>query len=1040
MRTFIRAALASVIALAFVVGPVSAATTQAIQVAQAGQTGTVTGQVTADSGGNVSGASVLIQGAGQRQSTTTDDSGNFSLSVPPGLYTITIVKGGFQTASDDVTVAPDSTITANVTLTTASLQTLNVIGRTSSTGTGNAAKFNITSSQIATLNQQQITERQTPDLTEEVNELPGVTIVHATSNVNQDFVLRGLRYETKVTLDGHPVSGGTAGTFLTNYTNAAIFGGVDVVTGGAPNGPLSAEAGAGIVNLHTPNFTSNNTGYLMGGIDQYGGSQYAALADINLMNDKLSFIFGRTFSGYRGPTFGQQEVDYAGASVPTTGTYSAPPLSNGIVQYINDFSDTYGLNAELAKMRYQFSDATSLSFEFLGLQGGFNPQGGAYGQYLGQFTVPQCINKNVAGSGAACTDLSEYNSPNGQQLIGSTVPGYVFYPGSFVEQNQPNFNAEFKTTLGNDTILFRPYTAAINRLIDGTQENNVPGDDSSAGGWYQVTNVANCQPAFVAVSAGNGGAKGPCFQGTGTPIAAYVGGAANAVPVTFATTNTAPTCSAATPCYTTPTAINNSGQYGYGSPYTTLEVDHLAGYTFSYVHPVGANSYNLSFDHYFDDTTAYINDASPLAPGCSFTYTGGNNPGPGGLGDQPNCSIGVTAAAPFGVLRATPVSVPETFASVSSLSATASLAITSKLEMDLGAFFTHYVIDAQEENPAVLLQYATPGAPLPGNVATTQGIAPIDFIPSFNSASHFDPRFGLVFRPNRDWVMRFSAGSAMTIPYASLVSGSLSYAQSVASTTESTPNYGLLPEETVTLDAGSDYRMPDGTVLSADIYNLVVHNPWMSSKVIVCANVAGCPPNGLEGTTFYQSATFNGAQQYAQGIDFSLTNEPAVGFGYRVNASFERNYYLDTPASFFQSAEIYYNGAQLISNGSGVTSVPYAKGYAETQYALANGGLFRIGAEYEGNNNSYNAPAFWVFDAGAKVNTGFHNVMFNVGVENLTSLNFGAMLAKGVEYQGIAPIAGTATATGYAYSTPFYSSLVAPPPFTVRFSLSKTFP
>ena len=56
MRTFIRAALASVIALAFFVGPVSAATTQAIQVAQAGQTGTVTGQVTGDSGQSISGA------------------------------------------------------------------------------------------------------------------------------------------------------------------------------------------------------------------------------------------------------------------------------------------------------------------------------------------------------------------------------------------------------------------------------------------------------------------------------------------------------------------------------------------------------------------------------------------------------------------------------------------------------------------------------------------------------------------------------------------------------------------------------------------------------------------------------------------------------------------------------------------------------------------------------------------------------------------------------------------------------------------------
>jgi outer membrane receptor protein involved in Fe transport len=288
----------------------------------------------------------------------------------------------------------------------------------------------------------------------------------------------------------------------------------------------------------------------------------------------------------------------------------------------------------------------------------------------------------------------------------------------------------------------------------------------------------------------------------------------------------------------------------------------------------------LSFDHYFDDTTALINDASPLAPGCSFTYTGGTNPAPGTLGNQPNCNL------PGGALRATPISVPETFASTSSLALTAQLQLTSRLEIHLGGYFTHYIIDAQQENPALLLQYAQAGV---------QGIAPVDFIPSYNTASHFDPRFGLVFRPAQDWVLRFTAGSAMTIPYASLVSGSLSYAQSVASTTESTPNYGLLPEETVTLDAGTDYRTPNGTVLSADLYNMVVHNPWISTKVTICTNTPGCPPNNLEGTSFFESATFNGAQQYAQGFELTAANLPNLGFGYRVDASFERNYYLDTP-------------------------------------------------------------------------------------------------------------------------------------------------
>ena len=549
------------IAVAFFVGPVSAATTSAITIAQANSTGTVSGQVVGDNGNAVGGASVLFDGP-QRQSTTTDNSGNFTISVTPGLYTVTVTKGGFQTGSSQVTVTSDTTTNVNVALTAANLSNLNVIGRTSSSSSSNTAHFNISSSPQQIITQQQIIQRNTPDLTSVLQELPGVTIPRATSNPNQSFIIDGLRYETNTEIDGHPVSSGTAGTFLTNYTSAPIFGGVDVISGMGLNGPTAAESGAGIVNLKTPDFTAKDSGLLQGGLDNYGGSLYTALADINIGN-KLSVILGRSFSGYRGPSYATQQADYTGAT-PAYGTGGPAALANGIVQYIADFSNTYSLNAELAKARYEFSDSTSLTFEFLGLQGGFNPQGGAYGQYVGQLTVPTCINKNVAGNGAACTVDSEYNTPAAQGSIGATIPIYGFYPGSFVEQNQPNFNADFKTTIGNDTLLLRPYTAAINRLIDGTQESNIPGD--AGGGWYQVTNVANCSATFGGAPTGPGGATGPCFAANSIPGAAYVG-AANTTPVTYQTTTTAPVCTPTTPCYTTSTGLNNSGQTGYGSPY-----------------------------------------------------------------------------------------------------------------------------------------------------------------------------------------------------------------------------------------------------------------------------------------------------------------------------------------------------------------------------------------------------------------------------------------------------------------------------------------
>ena len=137
---------------------------------------------------------------------------------------------------------------------------------------------------------------------------------------------------------------------------------------------------------------------------------------------------------------------------------------------------------------------------------------------------------------------------------------------------------------------------------------------------------------------------------------------------------------------------------------------------------------------------------------------------------------------------------------------------------------------------------------------------------------------------------------------------------------------------------------------------------------------------------------------------------------------------------------MFFNGNQFVSTGSGQTSVPYAKGYAEVQYASANQGLLRIGMDYEGNNNEYNAPAFFVFDAGGRINTGFHDVLLGAAVENLFNLNFNSLLGRGVEFQGLAPIAAVAAPNGYTYSRgTFNTALVSPGPTTYRITLTKRF-
>jgi hypothetical protein len=1042
---FIRALLGSMLSVVAIVGPVSAATSAASTLVAQASTSTITGQVIGDSGKGVAGAAVLVQGAGAHLTVVTKPDGTFTAPVAPGVYTITVTKAGYQAGTTEVTVAPGAATTVNVALTGNSLNTLNIIGRTSNNASPNAARFNVTSTTTNVVTAAQIRARNTPDLTSILQELPGITIPRATSNPNQSFVIRGLRQETVTELDGHPVSSGTSGTFLTNYSASGIFAGADVLKGGGINGPITGESGIGIVNLRTPDFTAKDSGYLQGGLDNYGGSFYTAIADINI-TPKLSIIAGKTFTGYRGPTYGLQEPDgYLAVTPPTPyGTFGPPSnLTNVVVPYVSDFSDTYSLNGELGKLRYKFSDSTSLSVEFLGLEGRFDPQGGAYGQFEGYATVSPCLNGKVAGTAATCNDLSTYSSPGAANLIG--VPGtplYAFYPGSDVRQNNPNWNAEFKTTIGNDTLLFRPYTAAINRLIDGTQEVLVPGDN---GNWYQVTNAANCQAQYVGPTAANGGAKGPCFAADTTPGAAYINPLSPQYPVVFATTSTPLNCSVAAPCYTTPTAINNSGQYGYGSPYTTLELDKLFGYTFSYLHPFGANTLNVSLDHYYDDATAYVNDASPLAPGCTFVYGSSQAnqiPGqPAGTYFQPNCkdSDGNVLAT----LRPTPVSVPETFSSRTSVGVSAHFAVAPQVGVDVGGYYTKYLINAQQQNPATLVP-----AYIAANYYGVAAAVPIQPVGIQNGGSHIDPRFGLTWRPAKDLSVRFSAGSSETLPYPSLVSGFLSYSLGSTSSTISTPNYGLLPETIVQEDLGADFRYSGhGGVFSWDLYNAVVHNPWISTKIPFCGGPAslGLRPC-VTGTDFpeatgegFTSQTLNGAQQYAQGVEFTVTDEPQFGFGYRFNSAFERLYYLGTPPAYFgNSAQVFYNGAQFASTGSGNTSVPYAKAYAEVQYAT-RGYQVRFGADYEGNNNEYNVPAFFIFDTGLRINTGFHEVYASVTGENILNNTFGSLLGRGVEYQGLSPVAGTPSVGGYTYSTPFNTAAVSPGPQTWRFSLSKQF-
>ncbi|RYZ62369.1 MAG: TonB-dependent receptor [Chitinophagaceae bacterium] len=66
------------------------------------------GKVSDASGQGLSGASVTVQGS--QQGTQADNSGNYSLSLPPGQYTLTVSYVGFATQEVAVTVGPGGSV------------------------------------------------------------------------------------------------------------------------------------------------------------------------------------------------------------------------------------------------------------------------------------------------------------------------------------------------------------------------------------------------------------------------------------------------------------------------------------------------------------------------------------------------------------------------------------------------------------------------------------------------------------------------------------------------------------------------------------------------------------------------------------------------------------------------------------------------------------------------------------------------------------------------------------------------------------------
>jgi len=985
---------------------------------------TFAGTVTDTAGRPLARVDVRIVGP-STYTTTTDDAGRFSLVVAPAVYALTFARAGFSNydAGTQAVIAGE-TRTLAVSLADSTLTSLRTIGRTSTRSI--RPSLNTATSSVSVLPAHVILERQSPDLAQIATELPGITQQRGGSSPNSNFVIRGALNEANTAVDGHIIRAGNFGALLTTYIPAQSFGSIEVTKGPGQFGPTYGDSVFGTINLRTPDFAPGSFGDVTQGYEsQLGGPYSSYLLNTNLLNDRLSLIAQYVADGVNRPGHGSTGFAAVSSSAPTP-----------VVAFGSDFSTGILQRSELLKARYKLSDATSLTAAFFGVQGLVQPQGGSYARNLGSATVYPC--STVAGPGvltaaaqsaatglALCDQYSAYNPPAYQDLALAGAPLTQFgslNPSSLILDNEPQFEAEFHTTIGKDTLLVRPAYTLINRTIDGAQEASVAGISSyrdpakvplvGTGSFYLVTNPTNCASEFTAPNPGKGtGAFGPCFQGS------------NPRPYVTA----ANPCSALNPCYAAVTTRDTAGRLNFSTPYNQTQVDRDRDLQLTYQKQLGPHSLQFGYDYNVDENSNLSGDPSSL---ILRSTTARILPDPTG----------------FQTIGNTLVSSPKSIQRRNDFQLTALLQLGSKLQLAVGDYYTNAKLGFGTPDPVLFAQVANAIANKDPRFNTAQfGFDPNAYLSSSTGYSmreidvhHNDPQIGFTFAATRDISVRLSGGSSTFIPYAGQVGGRPRFSANTTSSspypTENFPNPNLKPETTVGYDFGADIRYPNG-IFSFDLFNNTIHDKLATNNRLVAPNAAPIPlpPIALaSGPQFISvNQTINAPVERTYGLELSLDGTRQDGFGYRFSGTLERAYYDLLPPDFYLGQQTtIINGAQIPNDA------PYAQLYGELNYHQRNGLALVGGLQYTGANNQTLGPAYTIAFASLLVPVAAQRAFLQVSIDNLfnyTTLDRGGALNNG----GIPQVQyGSATQTGAPTFSTRTTNLQFVEPRTVRLQLS----
>ncbi|MBV8171789.1 MAG: TonB-dependent receptor [Candidatus Eremiobacteraeota bacterium] len=532
--------------------------------------GNLTGLVTTGGGTPLGGVVIAISGA-TSASTSTDSKGEFAFNdVPSGIYSITASHAGYNTTTlTDVFVLAGSTSQISVQLAQQSFSSIRSLGR--QTVTAHRSGFNTTPASVAVITQNTYRDQGQVQVMRILDQTPGVVTGHPGTSANSAApgaitfanIRGGLSFETASLIDGHPVSVGAFGDYVTTFLNSYLLQDVEVIKGPGASAPEINYAIGGTVNFRTREPTRKPVYAVDYGVYSYSGSFSNFLASGTTDNGKLGYVLDYAVNGTNGPLFQNGFVTTLSSSVIinnmqqhgfTTSATVNPTIQNNpfagnatLVACCFPVSTTFDNKGELAKFRYNLSNSTSVLVSYLGSQTWTEQNGNHLSEILTNFAPA------AAGN---------YNGPIPAGPL--TVAQNIFFPpGEWEINNEPIFQAEARTTVGHDTALVRWYSASINRL----QYNALNGPTQPYAQTINLYGTVNLQPT-------------PNPVNTATPIPA--------------------------PTLTTfrgqPVTISVPGAY-----FETTEEDKLHGGSFEYDHPLGESGdvLTLGYDQTNSTTNAY---------------------------------------------------------------------------------------------------------------------------------------------------------------------------------------------------------------------------------------------------------------------------------------------------------------------------------------------------------------------------------------------------------------------------------------------------